>query len=48
MMDIVQGTYIMIHIGQISVPASVKEMLHFVDEIEILLKIREIFCKSFD
>lgn len=48
MMDIIQGTYIMIHIGQISVPASVKEMLHFVDEIEILLKIREIFCKSFD
>jgi hypothetical protein len=42
MMDIIQGIYIIVHIGQISVPAPVKEILPFVDEIEILLKIREI------
>ncbi|CAG8640454.1 12319_t:CDS:2 [Ambispora gerdemannii] len=48
MMDLIQGTYIMIHIGQVTVPASVKELLSFVDEIEVLLVIREIFRKSFD
>ncbi|CAG8476700.1 17897_t:CDS:2 [Cetraspora pellucida] len=48
MMDLIQGTYTMIHIGQFSVPASVKEMLSFVDEIEVLLVVQEIFHKSFN
>jgi len=48
MMDLIQGTYAMIHIGQFSVPASVKEMLSFVDEIDVLLGVREIFHKSFN
>ncbi|CAG8712738.1 7684_t:CDS:2, partial [Acaulospora colombiana] len=46
MMDLIQGTYAMIHIGRFSVPASVKEMLSFVDEIDVLLGVREIFRKS--
>ncbi|GET01173.1 C2H2-type zinc finger transcription factor [Rhizophagus clarus] len=48
MIDLVEGIYIMVHIGQVSVPASVKELLSFVDQIEVLLKIREIFKKSFE
>ncbi|CAG8454741.1 15977_t:CDS:2 [Acaulospora colombiana] len=44
MMDLIQGIYTMIHIGQISVPASVKEMSSFISDIEILLGVREIFC----
>lgn len=46
--DLVEGIYIMVHIGQVSVPASLKEMLSFVDQIETLLGIREIFKRSFD
>ncbi|CAG8688795.1 9691_t:CDS:2, partial [Funneliformis caledonium] len=48
MIDLVEGIYVMVHIGQVSVPASLKEMLSFVDQIEILLGIREIFKRSFD
>ena len=48
MIDLVEGIYVMVHIGQVSVPASLKEMLSFVDQIEILLDIREIFKKSFN
>ncbi|KAG9305649.1 hypothetical protein G9A89_022571 [Geosiphon pyriformis] len=47
-MDLVQGTYIMIYVGQVSVPASVKEMFPFIDEMEMLLEIRRIFRESFD
>ena len=38
----------MVHIGQVSVPASIKEMLSVVDDLETLLEIRKIFQKSFD
>lgn len=48
MIDLVEGIYVMVHVGQVSVPASLKEMLSFVDQIEILLDIREIFKKSFN
>ncbi|RIB05678.1 hypothetical protein C2G38_2117809 [Gigaspora rosea] len=48
MMDLIQGTYTMIHIGKFSVPASVKEMLPFIDELEVHLGVQEIFRKSFN
>ncbi|CAG8619787.1 7407_t:CDS:10, partial [Funneliformis caledonium] len=32
--ELIQGTYFMVHIGQVSVPASIKEMPSFVDELE--------------
>ncbi|RHZ67208.1 hypothetical protein Glove_302g51 [Diversispora epigaea] len=47
-MDLIKGSYIMIHIGQIIFPASIKEMLPFVDEMEMILKVREIFRESFN
>ncbi|CAG8678446.1 3463_t:CDS:2, partial [Acaulospora morrowiae] len=46
MMDLFQGMY-MVHIGQVCIPSSIKEMNLFVNEIETLLRVREIFCKSF-
>ncbi|CAG8711406.1 3110_t:CDS:2, partial [Funneliformis mosseae] len=46
--ELIQGTYFIVHIGQVSVPASMKEMPSFVDELELLLGIQEIFQKSFD
>ncbi|CAG8542653.1 13872_t:CDS:2 [Acaulospora morrowiae] len=46
--DLIQGIYFMIHVGQVSVPTSVKDMIYFVNEIEILLGIREILQKSYD
>ncbi|CAG8677272.1 4555_t:CDS:2, partial [Racocetra fulgida] len=42
------GTYFMIHIAQVSIPTSIKEILPFVDEIGTLLNIKEIFIKSVD
>ncbi|CAG8571211.1 11365_t:CDS:10 [Funneliformis mosseae] len=48
MMDLIQGMYMMIHIGQLYIPSLIKEMNLFVNEIETLLRVREIFCKSFD
>lgn len=36
----------MVHVGQVLVPSSMKEMLSFVDQIEILLNVQEIFKKS--
>ncbi|CAG8671236.1 5435_t:CDS:2, partial [Gigaspora rosea] len=48
MMDLIQGTYTMIHIVKISVPVSIKEMLPFIDELEVLLGVQEIFRKSFN
>ncbi|CAG8570445.1 6282_t:CDS:2, partial [Acaulospora morrowiae] len=46
-LNLERGTYFMLHIGQITVPASVKEMLSFVDELGTLLAVREIFQKSY-
>nr|CAG8611533.1 11076_t:CDS:2 [Entrophospora candida] len=40
--DLILGLYFMIHIGQVSIPASVKEMASFVDEIVTLLTISKI------
>lgn len=48
MLDLIKGTYFMLHIGQISVPASIKEMLSFVDELDTLLLVREIFQKMYN
>jgi hypothetical protein len=45
---LIQGTYFMAHIGKVLVPASIEEILYFVDELEKLLGIQEIFQKSFD
>ncbi|RHZ81429.1 hypothetical protein Glove_120g46 [Diversispora epigaea] len=42
-LNLIKGTYFMFHIGQVSVPASIKEMLSFIDELETLLVVREIF-----
>ncbi|CAG8712066.1 1499_t:CDS:2 [Funneliformis caledonium] len=47
-MDLIHGMYMMTHIGQVYIPSSIKEMNLFVNEVETLLKVREIFCKSFD
>ncbi|CAG8635767.1 1370_t:CDS:2 [Ambispora gerdemannii] len=47
-MDLVRGIYTMVYIGQVTIPASIKEMSAFVDEMETLLKIQEIFLKSFN
>jgi len=41
-MDLVQGIYVMIHIGQMSVPASLKDMSSFVDGVQ------GIFRKSYE
>ncbi|CAI2187763.1 7291_t:CDS:2, partial [Funneliformis geosporum] len=46
--NLVNGMYVMVHIGQVSIPASLKEMLSFVDDIEVFLRIKEVFIKSFD
>ncbi|CAG8497203.1 4307_t:CDS:2, partial [Paraglomus occultum] len=45
-MDLVQGIYIMIHIGQMSVPASLKDMSSFVDDIELSLGITEVISEN--
>ncbi|CAG8565835.1 4591_t:CDS:2 [Ambispora gerdemannii] len=47
-MDLVQGIYIMIHIGQMLVPASLKDMSSFVDDIELSLRVQDIFRKSYE
>ena len=47
-MDLVQGIYYMIHIGQVSIPVSLKNMPTLVDDMEIVLTIRKIFHQSFD
>ncbi len=38
----------MLHVGQMTFPASVKEMLSFVDEMDLLFRVREIFRESFN
>ncbi|CAG8445501.1 15019_t:CDS:10 [Funneliformis caledonium] len=48
MMDLVQGMYIMIHIGKVTIPASLREVSNFIDDLEILLKIRKVFQESFN
>ncbi|CAG8564250.1 6185_t:CDS:1, partial [Scutellospora calospora] len=47
-MNLVQGIYIMIHIGQMLVPASLKDMSSFVDDIELSLRVQDIFRKSYE
>ncbi|POG58077.1 hypothetical protein GLOIN_2v1733861 [Rhizophagus irregularis DAOM 181602=DAOM 197198] len=47
-MDLVKGIYTMLHVGHTTFPASIKEMLSFVDEMELLLKVRKIFRESFN
>jgi hypothetical protein len=47
-LDLKRGTYFMHHIGQTKVPASIKEILSFVDELETLLVVREIFRKTYN
>ncbi|CAG8470647.1 16023_t:CDS:2, partial [Cetraspora pellucida] len=47
-LDLKKGTYFMLHIGQIQVPGSIKEILSFVDELETLLVVREILRKSYN
>lgn len=34
MIDLIQGMYMMIHIGQVDIPSSIKEMKLFVNEVE--------------
>ncbi|CAI2171371.1 9613_t:CDS:2 [Funneliformis geosporum] len=45
--DFINGIYLF-YVGQVLVPSSMKEMLIFVDQIEMLLNVQEIFKKSFD
>ncbi|CAG8538414.1 4379_t:CDS:2 [Cetraspora pellucida] len=47
-MDLVQGIYIMIYIGQMLVLASLKDMSSFVDDIELSLKVQDMFLKSYE
>nr|CAG8498476.1 4147_t:CDS:10 [Entrophospora candida] len=47
-MDLTHGIYTMVHFGQVMFPASIKEMAAFVDEMETLLRIQEIFYESFN
>ncbi|CAB5213142.1 unnamed protein product [Rhizophagus irregularis] len=42
------GLYIMHHIGQASIPTSVKTLSHFVDEIDTFLTVRSLLQESFD
>lgn len=37
------GLYFMYHIGQASIPTSVKTLTHFIDDVEIFLTARDIF-----
>ena len=37
----------MYHIGQASIPTSVKTLTHFIDDIEIFLTVCDIFQESF-
>ncbi|CAG8602375.1 13926_t:CDS:2 [Gigaspora rosea] len=47
-MDLVKGIYIMLHVGQMSIPASLKDMSSFVDAIELSLRIQDIFRESYE
>ncbi|CAI2192304.1 17732_t:CDS:2, partial [Funneliformis geosporum] len=47
-MDLVKGIYIMLHVGQVSIPASLKDMSSFVDDIELSLRIQDIFRESYE
>ncbi|PKK70650.1 hypothetical protein RhiirC2_453551 [Rhizophagus irregularis] len=47
-MDLVKGIYIMLHVGQVSIPASLKDMSSFVDDIELSLRILDIFRESYE
>ncbi|CAI2181225.1 2640_t:CDS:2 [Funneliformis geosporum] len=46
--NLIHGMYTMVHFGQVTFSASIKEMSAFVDEIETLLRIQEIFYESFN
>ena len=41
------GLYFMYHLGQASIPTSVKTITHFIDDTEIFLTVRDIFRESF-
>ncbi|CAG8665298.1 6379_t:CDS:2 [Funneliformis mosseae] len=43
-----EGLYTMNHITQISIPETVKGLFTFIDELHILLNIRDILMKSYD
>ncbi|CAG8657091.1 13248_t:CDS:2, partial [Funneliformis caledonium] len=43
-----EGLYTMNHIAQISIPETVKGLFTFIDELHILLNIRDILMKSYD
>src|SRR5207237_61802 len=42
------GLYTMSHIAQISVPATIKDIYPFIDELYILLNMRALLFKSYD
>ncbi|CAJ0878645.1 3381_t:CDS:2 [Entrophospora sp. SA101] len=42
-----KGLYFMHNVGQVFIPASVKEISHFINDLETLLMVCEIFKKSF-
>ncbi|RGB22392.1 hypothetical protein C1646_776154 [Rhizophagus diaphanus] len=43
-----EGLYTMNHIAQISIPETIKGLFAFIDELHILLNIRDILVKSYD
>ncbi|CAG8684965.1 4029_t:CDS:2 [Gigaspora margarita] len=47
-MDLVKGIYIILHVCQMSIPASLKDMSSFVDDIELSLRIQDIFRESYE
>ena len=47
-MDLVQGIYILINIGQVSIPTFLKEISTFIEDMELLLTVRKIFRQSVD
>ncbi|CAG8574688.1 14905_t:CDS:2, partial [Acaulospora morrowiae] len=46
MMDLVQGMYAMIHIGQVSIPTFLKEISTFIEDMETLLEIHTTVTKA--
>ncbi|CAI2179253.1 11949_t:CDS:2, partial [Funneliformis geosporum] len=41
------GIYTMINVGQVLIPASLKDMSSFIDSMELSLGIQDIFCESY-
>jgi len=46
-MDLVQGIYTIINVGQVLIPASLKDMSSFIDSMELSLGIQDIFRESY-